>query len=131
MNEGKKLENLCDAIIEDILATPGDQIMAETSMKEIEEVRAALARAEQLAGARILASAKSESEVWRANARRAVPASERTALRVRFDKFRTGDKEFEKKATLAARNGEKPTDRDLDGLADDYAELRRLEDDEK
>jgi hypothetical protein len=131
MSAGKKFENLCDAIIEDILSTPDDQIVAETSSEEIERVRAALARAEQEAGARMLASAKSESETWRANARRAVPASERTALRDRFDKFRTGDKEFEKKATLAARKGAKPTDGDLEGLADDYAELRRLEEDEK
>jgi hypothetical protein len=131
MNEGKKFENLCDAIIEDILSTPDDQIVAETSREEIEGVRAALARAEQETGARILASAKSKGEVWRANARLAVPALERIAHRVRFDKFRAGDMEFETKATLAARKGEKPTDRDLDGLAEDYAELRRLEEDEK
>jgi hypothetical protein len=131
MSSGKKFENLCDAIIEDILSTPDDQIVAETSTEEIERVRAAFARAEQEAGARVLASAKSQSEIWRANARRVVPASERIGHKVRFDKFRTGDKEFEKKATLAARKGEKPTDRDLDGLADDYAELRRLEEDEK
>jgi hypothetical protein len=31
--------------------------------------------------------------------------------------------------TLAARNGESPTDDDLSGLADDYAEVRRLEED--
>jgi hypothetical protein len=130
MTADKNLENLCDAIIEDILSTPDDQIVAEMSKEEIEGVRAALTRAEQEAGARVLASAKSGIETWKANARRAVPASERTAVRARFDKFRTGDKEFEKKATLAARNGEKPTDRDLEGLADDYAELRRLDEDD-
>ena len=37
MNEGKKFENLCDAIIEDIVSTPDDQIVAETSREEIEE----------------------------------------------------------------------------------------------
>jgi hypothetical protein len=104
--------------------------VAETSKEEIESVRAALSRAEQEAGACILASAKSGMETWKANARRPVLTSERTALRARFDKFRTGDREFEKKATLAARKGEKPTDGDLEGLADDFAELRRLEEGE-
>lgn len=127
MTAGKNLDNLYEAIISDALAASDEQIAEQASKEDVKSVRDALARAEQEAGKRALSAARSGLDDWKSNGVVAGRAPDREGRRAQFDRFRAGDKEFQKKATLAARNGDKPTERDLDGLADDYAELRRLE----
>jgi hypothetical protein len=129
MTKGSKIDLLCDALIEDILSTSDEEIVSETSREEIEKVRHALARAEENIGRGRLAAAKAGLEAWRRTDRRTLDAAGRAANRDRFDRLRAGDAAFQRKMTLAARNGEAPTDDDLSGLADDYAEVRRLEED--
>jgi hypothetical protein len=129
MPKDSKIDLLCDALIEDILSTPDAEIISETSKEETEKVRHALAGAEENVGRGRLAAAKAGLEAWRRNDRRIIDATGRAANRDRFDRQRAGDAAFQRKMTLAARNGESPTDDDLRGLADDYAEVRRLEED--
>ncbi len=127
MTSGRKLDDLYDALIDEILGTSDEEIVAEVTPDDIERTKAAFARAEQEVGSHMLAAAKSGVRAWRASSKRETSPEALTARRTRFDEFRSTDAEFRKKSTLAARNGEKPTERDLDGLADDLDELSRLE----
>jgi hypothetical protein len=52
---------------------------------------------------------------------------QRAVARTRFENARSRDPALSKKLLIAARNGQGASERDLDSLADDYAELERLE----
>lgn len=53
--------------------------------------------------------------------------ADRVAARARFDAIRANDQQLSSKLLLAARKRQGATERDVDSLADDYAELERLE----
>jgi hypothetical protein len=54
-------------------------------------------------------------------------SSERESARRRFERARTGDREFSSKLMMAARKGEDLSDSDVDSAVDDFAMLDRLE----
>ena len=54
---------------------------------------------------------------------------EQATARVRFEEARSRDSGLSNKLLIAARNGQGASERDLGSLADDYAELERLEQD--
>ena len=122
-----KLARLADALMQDILATPDADIIAEIDQRDIERARAILLEVKATLSKRLLSKAKAEHEAWSTeHARNTVPF-DRAAARVRFEQVRRGDPEFNRKMTLAARNGRAPTDQDVEGLVDDWADLQRLD----
>jgi hypothetical protein len=119
-NARTKLIRLADALMEDIIATPDVEIITEAGQAAIERARIIFGKAK-------MAKTRLDLELRKDSRSKIVVPFDRTAARERFDKIRAGDTEFERKMTLAARNGEAPTDADIDGLSDDLADLQRLD----
>jgi hypothetical protein len=119
-NARTKLIRLADALMEDIIATPDVEIIAEAGQAAIERARVIFGKAK-------MAKTRLDLELRKDSQSKGVVPFDRAAARERFDKIRAGDTEFERKMTLAARNGEVPTDADIDGLSDDLADLQRLD----
>ncbi len=116
-----KLERLADALMEDILATPDAEIIMETGQEAIDQARAIFGKVK-------IEKAKADLELWKESRSKDVVSFDRETARKKFDKIRKGDPEFDRKLTMAARNGEAPTDADIDGLSDDLIDLQQLDD---
>jgi hypothetical protein len=122
-----KLARLADALMQDILATPEADILAEVDDEGIERARTILIEVKMNLSRQLLTKAKAKHEAWRSTQSRSAIPPDRSATRDRFEKIRRGDPEFNQKVTLAARNGKAPTDADVDGLIDDWADLQGLD----
>jgi len=122
-----KLARLADALMQDILAMPDAEIIAEVEREGIERARTILIEVKMNISKQLLNKAKAQHDAWRATQSRNVVSLDRSTARDHFDRIRHGDPEFNQKITLAARNGKAPTDSDIDGLIDDWADLRRLD----
>src|SRR5260221_685961 len=85
----------------------------EARKEGIERARALFAKAKQEILRQQLLKAKAESNAWKSTRTKDLVSFDRTAARVRFDKIRSGDTEFDRKMTIAARSGEAPTDADI------------------
>jgi hypothetical protein len=122
-----KLALLADALMQDILATSDADIIAEVDQQSIARARTIIIEVKANLSRRLLSKAKAEHEAWTmAQSHNTVPFDRETA-RTRFEKIRRGDPEFNRKFTLAARNGKAPTDKDVEGLIDDWSDLQRLD----
>jgi hypothetical protein len=77
-----------------------------------------------------LNAAKTQLDAWRSARSRAAGPPALTDARERFDKIRRADPDFNQKMLLAARKGRAPTDNDKEGLAEDLADLRHLDDED-
>jgi hypothetical protein len=119
-NARTKLIRLADALMVDIIATPDVEIIAEAGQTAIERARVIFGKAK-------MAKTGLDLKLRKDSQSKGVVPFDRATARERFDKIRAGDTEFERKMTLAARNGEAPTDADIDGLSDDLADLQRLD----
>jgi hypothetical protein len=122
----RKLAKLADALMQDIIETPDADIIAEVGEDGIARARTLFAEAKQEVSRQHLLRAKAESGAWK-SAQSKFISFDRTVARSRFDKIKAGDPDFDRKMTIAARNGEAPTDRDVDGLIDDWGDLQRLD----
>lgn len=122
-----KLAKLADALMQDIMATSDAEITAEVGKDGIERARALFGEVKQEMSRQRLLKAQAELKSWRAAQSKQSISFDRTEARRRFSKIRAGDTEFDRKMTIAARNGEAPTDADIDGLIDDWADLHRLD----
>jgi len=127
-----ELGRLEDALVDSILQSSETELREEITAAG-EDADAILRRVDAL-----IVSVKTECKLARLRAAQeevqalhgivhSVTTTERTAARARFDKARSQDSSLSKKLLLAARNGQGATGTDLDSLADDYAELERLE----
>ncbi len=125
-----KLAKLADALMQDIIAAPDEDILAEVDRAGIERARALLIEVKADMSRRQLAKAKTEIGTWRSATSRDSSESDGASVREQFEKLRRGDPQFNRKITLAARNGMPPTDNDMQGLVEDWADLRRLDDEE-
>jgi hypothetical protein len=125
-----KLARLADALMQDIIAAPDEDILAEVDRGAIERARALLieVRADMLR--QQLAKAKTEFSTWSSATSHESSKSDGAYVREQFDKLRRGDSQFNRKITLAARNGTPPTDNDMQGLVEDWADLQRLDDED-
>ena len=65
-------------------------------------------------------------ESWKEERSKDVVPFDRATARKQFERIRKGDTEFDRKLTMAARNGDAPTDGDIDGLSDDLIDLQQL-----
>lgn len=125
--ERQKIGRLADAILDDVVSTSDAEILAEVDAADIKEGRLILIEAKANASHRLLADAKAEFTAWRsAQSRRQRPRSPSGAEHT-FQKFRREDPAFNQHMTIAARKGKAPTDRDKEGLDEDWADLQKLE----
>jgi hypothetical protein len=122
-----KLARLADAIIDDVMAMSDDEIIAEVGHSDIERARALFTEAQTLISRQLLVKARSELEAWRNTQANGSSSLDRPPARECFEKLRNADPTFNQKMTMAARNGREPTDRDQEGLIDDWEELKRLD----
>lgn len=122
-----KLALLADALMEDILSAPDADMLAEIDQQGIARARALIVEVKVSISKQMLSKAKAEHEAWvAAQSHDPVPFDRRDA-RTRFEQIRRGDPKFDRNFTLAARNGKAPTDADVEGLMDDWADLQRLD----
>ena len=123
-----KLAKLADAVMQDIMTTPDGEIIAEVGKDGIERARVLFGEVTQEISKQRLLRARADLESWRVKQSKQSVSFDSAAARSRLGKIRAGDTEFDRKMTIAARKGEAPTDRDIDGLIDDWADLHRLDD---
>ena len=125
--ERQKLTRLAGAILDDVVSTSDVDILAEVDAAAIKEGRLILIEAKANVSHRLLADAKTQLHTWRsAQSRRQRPHSSADAEHT-FQKFRREDPAFNQHMTIAARKGKAPTDRDKEGLDEDWADLQKLE----
>jgi hypothetical protein len=126
-----ELDHIEDALVEAILNTTDEDLRAEIKAvgdepgQLITAVDLALTRAQSECARVALQTARTELAAWRSNDK--TRTLDRDSARVRFEKMRSGDPALAAKMMMAARKGEGLSDRDLDGLLDDIAELERFE----
>ena len=122
MTSGKtRLEQIDELIINEILATPDDEIAQEVRNADIAAGRAALLGAEARIGQRRFEAARAQLEASKAAAR-VIPIDSATAKAAKA-KLLASDPTLQRKLTLAARNAANGGADDDEGLADDLAEL--------
>jgi hypothetical protein len=122
-----KLARLADALIEDIIASPDADMIAEIDHASVERARKLLIEVKASLSRRLLTDAKAQLESWRSAQSPNRHSLGRPVALERFENIRRADAAFNQKMTVAARNGKAPTDADKEGLAEDLADLQRLD----
>ena len=126
-----ELDRIEDALVDAILNATSEELRSEIKdaggdpKQLIEEIDNILARAQSECARTAFQTAKSDLDKWR-TANRTKPL-DRDAARIQFERMRSGDPALARKMMIAARNGEGLSDRDLEGLLDDIAELNDLD----
>jgi len=129
----EELERIEDALAQSILeASPlalREDLLEDNDdpEKRVAEIDALIARAKAEAAKKRLEHAKLELAEWRSKSARKQEAVPYEVARKRFDRARAGDAEFAAKLTMAARKGEGLSERDFEGLVEDFSDLERLE----
>jgi hypothetical protein len=120
MNDKDKLAHLDDLVIADILSMSESELRSAVSEADVEAIKAGFEKAKTLLGKGKLGRAKAAVASYQgANVvvlRRGTPTADLGSLR-------REDREFDKKLTLAARNGGADVEADADGIEEDLAEL--------
>lgn len=126
-NHRAKLSRLADAIVEDTVAVSDADILAEIDIASIQQARAIFVEVKTNISKRALTVAKVQLEAWRSaqSLRRRSPDG--ITARDTFEKIRRADPAFNQQMTIAARKGKAPTDKDKEGLDEDWADLQRLD----
>ena len=129
-----ELGRLEDALVDSILEASEADLRAELA-EAGEDADAILRRMDAL-----VVAVKAECQLIRLRlaqeqvaafhrAKPAANAQQQATARARFEEARSRDATLSKKLLIAARNGQGASEGDLNSLADDYAELERLEQD--
>jgi hypothetical protein len=126
-----KLALLAGALIQNIIETPDEEILAEVDYVNIQRARTILIEAKTNVSKRLLTNAQAQLQSWRSTPSRSRPLRDPTAARERFNGVRRAEAAFDQKMTMAARNGREPTESDKEGLIEDFEDLQRLEDRDK
>ena len=128
----EELDHIEDALVEDLLDATGQELRDEIAAAEtdpdacIAEIEKAITSARAECARRNLDNARAGLDVWRTKSRSAVDI-ERERAKARLERLRSSDSALDSKMTMAARKGEGLSERDLEGLIEDMAELERLE----
>ena len=128
----EELERLENALTESLLtATEQDlreELVAAGSDPDalVGEIDAAIARARSECARERLATARVELAAWRGQGAKPSKLALDEA-RSRLQRLRSGDSELGSRMMLAARKGEGLSEKDLESLLEDLAELERLE----
>jgi len=133
--EREALDRLADALVDDILNTPDEDILAEAAedagdpAKIAEEMRTLFERAALEDGKAKLAAARKAAAAARRQGGAVVNLDPNEARR-RYKSTVAKDSALASKLTMAARKGEGQSGRDIDSAIEDLAELGALDDDE-
>jgi len=126
-----ELGRLEDALVDSILAASEEELRAEIA--EVgEDAEAILRRMDSLVAAvkvdcQLTRLRRAQEQVLEFQRTRVVTTTQEQAIaRARFDAARSQDATLSK-TLIAARNGRGASECDLNSLAEDYAELERLE----
>ena len=122
-----KLIQLADAILQDIFETPDGDIVAEVDSADIDRARAIFVEVKMNVSKQLLTKAKAQHEAWGNSRAQNGRSLDRSVARDHFERIRRGDPDLNQKLTLAARNGNSPSESDIAGMADDWADLQRLD----
>jgi hypothetical protein len=126
-----KLLRLAEAVAENLLAMSDEDVLAEVDDEQIAHVQKIVADVAANVSKQALFKAKAEREAWTASRPDNVVSLPRSAARSQFDQLRRNDRELDKRVTLAARKGTAPTDEDIEGLMNDWEDLKRLDSPDK
>lgn len=130
------LDQLADALVDDILETPDEDILAEViedggdPQKVSEEMCALFERTVQELSRANLEAAKKAAADARKAAGVVVPIDPAEARRL-YDAMIANDPELSAKLTMAARKGEDQSDRDIESTIEDLAELGAFDADDE
>jgi hypothetical protein len=129
------LDRLADALVDDIINTPDDDILAEITEeygdtdKLAADMRTLFENTVQEAGKAKLAAAKRAVNETRGKGATVLGIDEAKARR-RYEDILAADKELSDKLTMAARKGEGQSKRDIMYTIEDLAELGVFDDEE-
>lgn len=131
-DKDRELELFEDALVESILSADGDE-MREAVLAAggdpatvVRRFDAMLVAVKAACGLERLKTARQELEAFAAS-EQPLADSERQAARASLAEARATVSEMPKNLLMAARKGQGASERDLSSLADDLAELERLE----
>ncbi len=133
--ERAALDHLANALVDDILNTPDEDILAEVvedngaPEKIAEKMRALFERTIQEEGKAKLAAAKKAVAEGRRRGEAVVNIDPAEGRR-RYEAMISNDPDLSKKLTMAARKGEGQSERDIESAIEDLAELGALDDKE-
>ena len=126
--ERKALNRLADALVDDILTSSDEEVLAEAEEDGIDaaglagNLREVFERTAMEAGrAKLVAARRAAADAGRSGAR--VVSIDRGDARRRYEAMIAQDPKLTEKLTLAARKGEGQSDRDIDSAIEDLAEL--------
>lgn len=128
----EELERLENALTESLLSATEQDLREELAAAGsdpdalVSEIDAAIARARAECARQRMETARAELTAWRdAGAKPGKLALDEA--RSRLQRLRSGDSELDSRMMLAARKGEGLSEKDLESLLEDLAELERLE----
>jgi hypothetical protein len=130
-----ELERIEDALVDAIMSSSEAELREEIKErgedpdKILAGVDATLVGAKAAAAKLRMERAKSELREWRAGKGNIV-GFDRNAMLAKFEKMRVRDPELASKMMAAARNGQRLSERDLEGFLADLAKLQRLDDED-
>jgi hypothetical protein len=128
----EELERLESALTESLLTAKEQDLREELAAAGsdpdalVGEIDAAIARARTECARQRLESARAELAAWRDQGAKPSKLALDEA-RSRLQRLRSGDSELDSRMMLAARKGEGLSEKDLESLLEDLAELERLE----
>jgi hypothetical protein len=121
MSDNEKLQKFDDLAIAEILSMSEPELRKQVSDEHINAVKADFEKARVLIGKAKLAQAKSAVVLHRVGAKITGIADAKAAAELRT--LRQRDQNFDRKLTLAARNGDSNGEADAAGIEEDLAEL--------
>jgi hypothetical protein len=127
----EELERIESALIDSLMNCAEQDLREELAAAGgdpdvcIAEIEAAIARAQSECVRRRMEAARAELAAWREKTK-AATGDKSEGARARFERMRAGS-DISPKMMLAARNGKNLSERDLQSLLEDIAELERLE----
>jgi hypothetical protein len=128
----EELERLENALTESLLSATEQDLREELAAAGsdpdalVGEIDAAIARARSECARERLETARAELAAWRDQGAKPSKLALDEA-RSRLQRLRSGDSELDSRMMLAARKGEGLSEKDLESLLEDLAELERLE----
>jgi hypothetical protein len=131
----EELERIEDALVESLVNATEHDLREELAAAGgdpdacVAEIEAAIVRARAECVRLRLKTARTELAGWRSNSGQ-VTGDKREGARARLQRLRTSDRDLDSRMTLAARKGADLSERDVEGLLEDMADLERLENEE-
>ncbi len=130
--KSSELAQLADAIVDSVMNLSEADLDAEMKDAGLDPaVETAKGRAAIAAGLKTftkaeMEAAKAELQRHKTGQRLGHTQDELAAARSVFDRMKAGDSDLSSKMMMAARKGEGLSDKDIDGIAEDLADLEKL-----